>query len=66
MLLTSALRIIWMWRFEIIVVINGVKTVLSGIDFNDISIIQLFLTFIQSICRISFAVVLFSWPLLVF
>jgi hypothetical protein len=30
MFVTSALLIIWMWRFEIIVVINGVKTVLPG------------------------------------
>ncbi len=30
MFVTSALLIIWMWWFEIIVVINGVKTVLSG------------------------------------
>jgi hypothetical protein len=30
MFVTSALLIIWMWRFEIIVVRNGVKTVLSG------------------------------------
>jgi hypothetical protein len=30
MFVTSALLIIWMWRFEIIVVINGVKKVLSG------------------------------------
>jgi hypothetical protein len=30
MFVTSALLILWMWRFEIIVVINGVATVLSG------------------------------------
>jgi hypothetical protein len=30
MFVTSALLIIWMWRFEIIVVMNGVTTVLSG------------------------------------
>jgi hypothetical protein len=30
MFVTSALLIIWMWRFEIIVVRNGMKTVLSG------------------------------------
>ena len=30
MFVTSSLLIIWMWRFEIIVVINGETTVLSG------------------------------------
>jgi hypothetical protein len=64
MFVTSALLIIWMWRFEIIVVINGVKTVLSG-RLYDISIIQFFLTFLI-LGRISFAVVLFSLSLLVF
>ena len=30
MFVTSALLIMWMWRFEIIVVRNGMKTVLSS------------------------------------
>ena len=30
MFVTSALLIIWMWRFEIFVVRNGVKTFVSG------------------------------------
>jgi hypothetical protein len=64
MLVTSALQIIWMWWFEIVVVINGVNAVLSG-RLYDISIIQFFLTFLI-LGRILFAVVLFSLSLLVF
>jgi hypothetical protein len=48
MFVTSALLIIWMWRFEIIAVINGAKTVLSGRLFMPSQLCSFFLTFIYS------------------